>query len=227
MTTFTGLQNPTGTFLIKWTTCYKCGCVVAMESRQYDRFVETHEWFWCPNGHQQHFTGKSEAQQLRDELARQKHRTEQAEAEARQQREYRVSAERREAARKGQVTKIKNRVGNGVCPCCNRYFANLHRHMTTQHPDWSPDAEPVVALVEAMPDGNGWWRGAKQTWTKLAQRRRIAGVSVADAAKGIGLKASSLRNYEATSGPRSTAVRYAAFLDGRRLVSVQRNGDSK
>lgn len=40
------------------------------------------------------------------------------------------------SAARGQVTRIKNRVGNGVCPCCNRSFGNLHRHMQTKHPGW-------------------------------------------------------------------------------------------
>jgi hypothetical protein len=46
------------------------------------------------------------------------------------------------SASRGQVTKIKNRVGNGVCPCCDRSFTNLRRHMSTQHPAWkkTPDA---------------------------------------------------------------------------------------
>lgn len=35
---------------------------------------------------------------------------------------------------KGIVTKIKKRVGNGVCPCCKRTFQNLHDHIKRQHP---------------------------------------------------------------------------------------------
>ena len=37
---------------------------------------------------------------------------------------------------KGQVTRIKKRVANGVCPCCNRTFKDLAAHMSTQHPDY-------------------------------------------------------------------------------------------
>lgn len=35
---------------------------------------------------------------------------------------------------------MKNRVANGVCPCCNRHFENLERHMKGQHPDFQPEA---------------------------------------------------------------------------------------
>lgn len=62
---------------------------------------------------------------------------------------------RRAAAFKGQVTKIKNRVGNGVCPCCTRHFDNLHQHMQDQHPDWAPDAEPDG--FEIRQRGRGPW----------------------------------------------------------------------
>jgi hypothetical protein len=35
---------------------------------------------------------------------------------------------------KGALRKVKVRIGRGVCPCCNRTFENLRRHMETQHP---------------------------------------------------------------------------------------------
>ena len=41
---------------------------------------------------------------------------------------------RRRAAAKGQLTKVKKRVGNGVCPCCTRSFTDLARHMESKHP---------------------------------------------------------------------------------------------
>jgi hypothetical protein len=37
------------------------------------------------------------------------------------------------------VTKLKQRVANGVCPCCHRSFVNLHRHMAGQHPDYTKE----------------------------------------------------------------------------------------
>jgi DNA repair exonuclease SbcCD ATPase subunit len=40
-------------------------------------------------------------------------------------------------AQKGVTTRIKNRASNGVCPCCNRTFQNLARHMHTKHPDFA------------------------------------------------------------------------------------------
>lgn len=168
---FTGLLNPSGTFSIKWTTCASCGCVIAMESTHYDELVKSHRRFYCPNGHEQWFTGKSDAEKLRDELAREKHRTEQARADAEHQRSLKLAAERREAAKKGQITRIKNRVSSGVCPCCNRYFANLHRHMKGKHPDWNPESKTADIIV--IPEAVGYWNTAKVTWNRLTSRRAL------------------------------------------------------
>lgn len=55
------------------------------------------------------------------------------------QRRLRDHAERQASARKGQVTRLKNRAAAGVCPCCTRSFENLRRHMTTKHPTFKAE----------------------------------------------------------------------------------------
>ncbi len=30
-----------------------------------------------------------------------------------------------------------NRLKKGVCPCCNRSFSNLHKHLTKEHPKYT------------------------------------------------------------------------------------------
>lgn len=52
-------------------------------------------------------------------------------------------SERRRRATAGVLTKVRKRVGHGVCPVagCKRHFANLDRHMKTEHPAYQPDAE--------------------------------------------------------------------------------------
>lgn len=37
---------------------------------------------------------------------------------------------------KGVATRLKNRAAHGVCPCCNRTFQQLARHMSAKHPDF-------------------------------------------------------------------------------------------
>lgn len=97
--------------------------------------------FFCPYGHSQHYPkSETEEQKLRRERDRLAQRVAEWQDEARAEREKKEAAERRAAAARGQVTKIKNRVGHGVCPCCNRTFENVARHMASQHPTFTAEA---------------------------------------------------------------------------------------
>lgn len=97
--------------------------------------------FYCPYGHQQHFPkGETEETRLRRERDRLNQRIAERDDEIARQRTMREETERRLAATKGVVTRIKNRVGHGICPCCNRTFGDLSRHMATKHPTYSAEA---------------------------------------------------------------------------------------
>jgi len=96
-------------------------------------------WVYCPLGHTYAPAGESKAEQLEKQLARERASHDQTAAALRQQRDLRKSAEYRERAQKAAKTRIKNRVKNGVCPCCNRTFQNLLQHMKNQHPEWASD----------------------------------------------------------------------------------------
>lgn len=111
--------------------CFKCGTLFALPDQVNDELVRTGRNFFCPNGHQQHYSESTEAKLKteRDRVARLNARLDQERAE-------RAAAERRASAARGQITKIKKRVANGVCPCCNRTFKDLGRHMSSQHPDY-------------------------------------------------------------------------------------------
>jgi hypothetical protein len=100
--------------------------------------------FYCLNGHEQHYSEstKQKLREAKDALARERARADQLRAD-------RDAADRRVSAAKGQVTKIKNRVGRGVCPCCNRTFADLGAHMATKHPDYAPSASEQDATIAA------------------------------------------------------------------------------
>jgi hypothetical protein len=75
-----------------------------------------------------HYPGKSEEEKLRAQLAHQREISD-ARALQLQKKDYQVRAAR------GQLTKFKKRVGRGVCPCCNRHFKDLARHMESKHPE--------------------------------------------------------------------------------------------
>ncbi len=116
--------------------CCNCGMHFAMPKDFTCSRRNDHKWFCCPNGHHQHFTTKTREQKLteeRDEERRAREFWETREACARTERD---AAERRVIGQKAAKTRIKNRIARGVCPCCNRTFRDLHRHMDTKHPDW-------------------------------------------------------------------------------------------
>ena len=130
----------------QFVTCCACGTPFAIEARLHRSLVETHRAFYCPNGHGQSFVGETEAERLKKQLAREAKQREaletqakRAQAQADQERHHRELTERSLRATKAVVTKIKNRVARGVCPCCNRTFANLARHMQTKHPNYQDD----------------------------------------------------------------------------------------
>jgi hypothetical protein len=112
-------------------TCCKCGVRFAAPETWVSNRIQSHESFFCPNGHSQSFVGKTEAQKLREELDK-------AKRDLEYQRNARLSTERQLSAAKGEATKMKNRINKGVCPCCNRSFTNLRRHMATKHPEKAP-----------------------------------------------------------------------------------------
>lgn len=95
---------------------------------------------YCPRGHGWHYTGKTDLQKKQDEideLNRRIQRKVQNEAYL----EDEIKAARHQAAAfKGVITKIKKRVGKGVCPCCNRHFSDLERHMKNKHSEFHTEA---------------------------------------------------------------------------------------
>lgn len=117
--------------------CCRCGMVFGVPANMQERYRNTHETFYCPAGHGQSYSGPSEAEQLRKqlEIAEQNNRT--LTARVRFEVDQREGAERNLKATKRELTRTKKRVSNGVCPCCNRSFAQLARHMQTKHPDYA------------------------------------------------------------------------------------------
>jgi len=117
-------------------TCCKCKTPFAMEESVHDTMSRLKEdgTFHCPLGHPQHYrSGESEADKMRRERDK-------AVQNAAYLQDLLDQEKRSLAATKGQIAKIKNRVGHGVCPCCNRTFQNLQRHMTSKHKDYSKEA---------------------------------------------------------------------------------------
>lgn len=123
--------------------CCKCGIEFHVPAHWNRKRHEDHKPFYCPNGHEQGYYGKSRKELRIEELERentqQGHQLANKAALLKQARVERDLADRRRAAAKGQLTKTKNRIAAGVCPCCNRTFSNVARHMKSQHPTYTSE----------------------------------------------------------------------------------------
>lgn len=122
VTAYTSALGPIGLYV---SDCADCGVVFAMTEDLKERRRQDHRTFYCPNGHSMSFRGKTDKQKLDEARAR----------------ETALEDQLRAAIREGENTRTallrdRTRFANGVCPCCNRSFANVRRHINDQHPDY-------------------------------------------------------------------------------------------
>lgn len=109
-------------------TCITCGTVFALAEQLYDELQRRKDrgTFYCPNGHRMCYQGKTTEQKLADAQARETALGDQLRA-----------AIREGDAARAETLRIRQRIANGVCPCCTRSFPNVMRHMATQHPEFA------------------------------------------------------------------------------------------
>lgn len=116
--------------------CAQCAMSFGVPARFESDRRSDHAIFYCPAGHSLTFNGPSKEEILQRKLAEREalieRRNKELEVERRKTEQARNSAR----SYKGKATELKNRVRNGVCPCCRRHFTNLHRHMQGQHPNF-------------------------------------------------------------------------------------------
>ncbi len=122
--------------------CASCGLVFALQASYIARLREKGRSFYCPAGHTLSY-GESELDRVRKQLEQTQRKLGSAEGTITHLRDQRDAAERSRAAHQAQATRLRNRVGKGVCPCCHRTFQDLQRHMSGKHPDFAT-ADPEV-----------------------------------------------------------------------------------
>jgi len=114
-------------------TCGTCGVQHAFPEERYLSAKREGGFWHCPNGHSRGWAkGESEealavAQRERDRLKQQNARLEEEVA----------TIERARASAERALKTHKKRAAAGTCPCCNRTFGNMARHMKTKHPDYN------------------------------------------------------------------------------------------
>ncbi len=115
--------------------CPECGVTYGAPERFFESRRSDGKTFYCPNGHSLSWH-ETDADRLRKQLKAAQDNARYYQDRMSEARQERDAEKRSKAAIKGQLTKTKKRVSNGVCPCCNRHFVNLERHMHGQHPDY-------------------------------------------------------------------------------------------
>ena len=125
------------------TICW-CGTPFSMPAEMYNHAKRNGSKFYCPHGHNIVFK-ISDADKYRQEAERLRQRLAEKDDDIRHERNLREQRERSIVAYRGQVTKLRKRAAAGVCPCCNRSFVNLKRHMASKHPNY---VEQDLTVIE-------------------------------------------------------------------------------
>lgn len=112
--------------------CCQCGMKFAMPQVLLNGLRKNGGGFYCPLGHPLTF-GETENDRLKRQLADNKRALE-LERSRVKVRDDQI------AAQKGVNTKLRKRIGAGVCPCCKRTFKQLAAHIHTKHPDYTAEA---------------------------------------------------------------------------------------
>jgi hypothetical protein len=141
--------------------CSGCGVPYGLPQGYAAARQEDGKSWRCPNGCSQVYV-QTEAQRLSEEL-------DAARSLASRESDRRRLAESQRAAARGEITRLRKRVGNGVCPCCNRTFKDLGQHMAGQHPEFRLDEEepnPTIVVADLTPN---------QLWTLQMIGRHLDG----------------------------------------------------
>jgi len=119
-------------------SCGSCGVVYGMPTGYFDNRQKDHKEWRCPNiqcNSTWVFADESDEERLKRELKSEKEKTRHERIRFEREKIEREMAERSARAYKGKLKRIKTRIGNGVCPYCNRSFKDVRRHMAHQHKD--------------------------------------------------------------------------------------------
>jgi len=111
-------------------SCAKCGIATGYPDDWLQQRRDEHAQLWCPNGHTLSFNGKSQTDRERERGDRLARALESAQAEADRERRSRIAI-------RGHLTRQRKRAAAGLCPCCQRTFQQLARHMQHKHPEFA------------------------------------------------------------------------------------------
>jgi len=114
--------------------CATCGVPFAVTERFENERRADHHSFYCPFGHENYFAGPSDLEKLKREKAEAENKLQ---AELNQERHLRLVAEKAHEKAAREKRRLERRVSAGVCPCCNRTFEDLAKHMGMKHKEFA------------------------------------------------------------------------------------------
>lgn len=113
------------------TECPTCGVVHTIPKVVYDNLQREGGYYHCPNGHT---WGWSKDSCERERLRRERDQLKQQIARVEDEKRAAVAQAESRAARAEAAQKLtERRARAALCPCCNRSFQNVARHMATKH----------------------------------------------------------------------------------------------
>lgn len=112
--------------------CGSCGVIFIVPELVYNNHRDHGGYSHCSNGHSWGWKdGRIKEDALRNERDRLKQDAARLESE-------KQAALTEAAEAKQKYINVQRRALAGVCPCCNRTFANVARHMKTKHKNVVP-----------------------------------------------------------------------------------------
>lgn len=114
--------------------CGGCGIFHTVPEPKYNSCYHEGGFWSCPNGCSRGWDKGADHREI-DALRRERDRLKQ---DAARLNDEIVTEKRRADAAEQKAIQTKRRALAGVCPCCNRTFINMQRHMKTKHPNVVP-----------------------------------------------------------------------------------------
>lgn len=119
---------------INWVAyeCWVCGVPFCISSTLRDAINRDNGVLFCPRGDRLGL-GESDLSKLQKE----KESSERGlQAQVNKATHARLVAERERDKAKKEKLAVERRIAHGICPCCNKTFADIANHMVTEHKDF-------------------------------------------------------------------------------------------
>jgi hypothetical protein len=128
-------QDINYTATLETLCCGSCSIVFAIPKNMHLKLKRNGDWFYCPNGDKICYT-QTENARLESQRNAARREVESLSARLTSCDDQRKAAERQARARKGVVTRMRNKLAAGKCTECEQEFPDLGAHIHEAHPDF-------------------------------------------------------------------------------------------